>query len=38
MPIGQEIKVGFYTGIGVILALFIGGFALRVIGKGLGGG
>lgn len=39
MPGGavQDIKLGFYVGVGVVLALLVWGIGARVVGKGLGG-
>jgi len=38
MPGGatQDIKLGFYVGIGVVLALLVWGVGSRLVGKGLG--
>lgn len=33
----QDIKLGFYVGIGVVLALLVWGVGARIIGKGLHG-
>lgn len=32
---GQDIKLGFYVGIGVVLALLVWGVGARIVGKGL---
>jgi len=40
MPDGaaSDIKLGFYVGIGVVLALLVWGVGARIVGKGLGRG
>lgn len=33
----NDIKLGFYVGIGVVLALLVWGVGTRLVGKGIGG-